>query len=136
MIRGLLRAGALALAAAPALADGYPAVPLLATDRTVVGEAIVYPTSGPAKVTAAIVTLGPGESTILHRHGVPLFAYILDGAIAVDYGAAGVRTYAAGEAFMEAMAVAHRGTNPGQAPMRLLAVYMGADGAQNVAPAE
>jgi quercetin dioxygenase-like cupin family protein len=112
--------------------QGYPAVPLLSTGVNIVGEAISYPTTGPARVTASIVTLAPGEQTIVHRHGVPLFAYILEGELAVDYGAHGSRTYRAGEAFMEAMAVAHFGRNTGTVPMRLLAVYTGATGADDV----
>jgi quercetin dioxygenase-like cupin family protein len=115
---------------------GYPAVPLLSTGVTIVGETIRYPTSGPAHVTAAIVTLAPGESTIVHRHGVPLFAYILDGELTVDYGADGKRTYRSGQAFMEAMDVNHFGKNTGTQPVRLLAVYMGAEGAKDVIPAQ
>jgi quercetin dioxygenase-like cupin family protein len=113
---------------------GYPAVPLLSTGENVVGEVLRYPTGGPAHVTASIVTLAPGERTIPHRHGVPLFAYILDGEITVDYGAHGRRSYRAGEAFMEAMAVTHFGVNTGREPVRLLAVYMGAKGSDDVIP--
>src|SRR5262245_46978829 len=91
--------------------QGYPAVPLLSTGTTILGETLRYPVNGPAHVTAAIVTLAPGEKTIVHRHGVPLFAYILEGELTVDYGARGTRTYRQGQAFMEAMGVAHFGTN-------------------------
>jgi len=35
---------------------------------------------------------------------------------------------------MEAMNVAHFGINNGQEPAKILAVYMGADGAKNVIP--
>lgn len=112
--------------------SGYPAVPLLSTGTSIVGEPIRYPTSGAARITAAIVTLGPGERTILHKHGVPLFAYILTGELTVDYGADGKRTYRQGRAFMEAMDVSHFGTNTGTQPVRLLAVYMGAEGAKDV----
>ena len=111
----------------------YPAVPLLSTGTNVVGETIRYP-QGAAHVTAAIVTLAPGGRTILHKHGVPLFAYILSGELTVNYGAHGTRTYKTGAAFMEAMDVAHFGINKGAAPVRILAVYMGADGAKNVIP--
>src|SRR5580704_2102077 len=72
--------------------SGYPAVPLLSTGTTVVGETLHYPTGGPAHVTAAIVTVAPGAKTIVHKHGVPLFAYILDGELTVDYGDRGKRT--------------------------------------------
>jgi quercetin dioxygenase-like cupin family protein len=113
---------------------GYPAFPLMSAQSSIVGEAIRYPTSGPARVTAAVVTLAPGARTVVHRHGVPLFAYILEGELTVDYGAHGTRTFGRGQAFMEAMDVAHFGVNTGREPVRILAVYLGADGAANVIP--
>jgi len=115
---------------------GYPAAPLLSTGVTVLGEPIRYPTSGPAHVTASIVTLLPGARTVVHKHGVPMFAYILEGEITVDYGASGKRTYRKGDALMEAMDVAHFGENTGTQLMRLIAVYMGAKGADDVIPAK
>ena len=124
-----------ATAVGPATAEerhGYPAKRLLSTGKTVVGETIRYPTSGPAQVTALIVTLPPGAKTLVHRHGVPLFAYILEGEVTVDYGDHGKRTLRKGDAIIEAMGVAHRGVNTGTQPVRILAVYMGAKGAQNV----
>jgi quercetin dioxygenase-like cupin family protein len=139
-----LLALAFLLLASPALAQrapepatdkaGYPAVPLLSTSTTIVGEPLRYPTTGPAHVTASIVTLAPGQRTIPHKHGVPLFAYILEGEFSVDYGAHGIRTYKPGESFMEAMDVAHFGFNSGKVPARLIAVYMGAKGAEDVEP--
>jgi quercetin dioxygenase-like cupin family protein len=111
----------------------YPAVPLLSTGTTVLGEKIHYP-AGDAHVTAAIVTLAPGGRTILHKHDVPLFAYILEGELTVDYGTHGTRTYKQGQSLMEAMDVAHFGVNNGDKPVRLLAVYMGATGAKDVTP--
>jgi len=114
--------------------DGYPSVPLLSTGTTIAGETLHYPTGGPAHVTAAIITLGPGAKTILHRHGVPLFGYILDGELTVDYGDRGKRTYRKGDAFMEAMDVPHFGVDTGKEPVRILAVYMGAEGAADVIP--
>jgi quercetin dioxygenase-like cupin family protein len=146
MLRRTLIAAFAALAAVPALAQSlspalppappppsYPAVPLLSTGTTVVGEKIHYP-SGDAHVTAAIVTLAPGARTVLHKHDVPLFAYILEGELTVDYGAHGKRTYTQGQSLMEAMAVPHFGVNSGDKTMRLIGVYMGADGADDVTP--
>jgi quercetin dioxygenase-like cupin family protein len=132
---------ALALLAALALAPGadaqeagYPAKPLLSTGATIVGETLHYPTGGPAHVTTSIIVVAPGARTIVHKHGVPLFAYILEGELTVDYGAHGIRTYRPGDAFMEAMDVAHYGVNGGAQPVRILAVFMGADGAEDVIP--
>lgn len=104
-------------------------VPLLSTGTTVMGETLHYPTNGPAHVTAAIVTLPPGGRTVLHKHGVPLFAYVLEGEITVDYGDRGKRTYRQGDALMEAMDTPHFGADAGPQPVRILTVYMGADGA-------
>lgn len=131
----VLAAGMLAgdVTARDAAKPSYPAVPLLSTGKNIVGETIRYP-QGNAHVTAAIVTLAPGGRTVAHRHGVPLFAYILSGELTVDYGAHGTRTYKQGDAFMEAMDVTHFGINRGAEPVRILAVYMGADGAKNVIP--
>jgi len=113
---------------------GYPAAALLSTGTTVVGEPIRYPTDGPAHVTASIVTLEPGARTVMHKHGVPMFAYILEGEITVDYGPHGKRTFRPGQALMEAMDVAHFGQNTGTHPLRLIAVYMGAKSAKDVIP--
>jgi len=118
----------------PAQTGGYPAVPLLSTGKTIVGETIRYPRTGEAHVTAAIFTLEPGGKSILHKHGVPLFAYILEGELTVDYGKHGTRTYKKGDSLMEAMNVAHFSVNNGTGPVRLLAVYMGAKGAKDVVP--
>jgi quercetin dioxygenase-like cupin family protein len=118
----------------PAQTGGYPAVPLLSTGKTIVGETIRYPRTGEAHVTAAIFTLEPGGKSILHKHGVPLFAYILEGELTVDYGKHGTRTYKKGDSLMEAMNVAHFSVNNGTEPVRLLAVYMGAKGAKDVVP--
>src|SRR6202040_445680 len=96
-----------------AVAQDYPAVPVLSATTSIVGETLHYPTSGPAHVTAAIVTLAPGAKTIMHKHGVPLFAYILEGELTVDYGDHGKRTYREGQALMEAMDAAHFGVNTG-----------------------
>lgn len=126
----------LALPVATATADdkGYPLKTLLSAHQSIVGERLKYPTTGDARITAAIITLAPGASTIEHEHGVPLFAYMLDGELTVDYGAHGKRAYKKGDAFMEAMAVPHAGTNTGGVPVRILAVYMGADGARDTIP--
>jgi quercetin dioxygenase-like cupin family protein len=114
--------------------NGYPVMSLLSTGTSVVGETLRYPTSGPAHVTATIVTLAPGAKTIMHKHGVPLFAYILEGEITVDYGDRGKRTYRQGDAFMEAMDVPHYGIDTGANLVRILAVYIGAEGAADVIP--
>ncbi|MGO9699969.1 MAG: cupin domain-containing protein [Xanthobacteraceae bacterium] len=120
---------------ATAAEDNSPTVtPLLSTGTTVAGETLHYPASGAAHVTAEIVTLPPGGRTALHKHGVPMFAYILDGEITVDYGGHGKRTYRKADSIMEAMDVAHFGADTGAQPVRILVVFMGAEGVADTIP--
>ena len=83
-------------------------------------------------MTSLIVTMKPAEETGLHRHGVPTYGYILEGQVTVDYGTHGKRTYRKGQAFMEAETATHNGTNDGDVPVRILVVFMGAQGSKNV----
>ncbi len=132
----ILFAAAVALllgAGCPAVAEeAYPSVQVLSTTTTVVGETIRYPDSGPAKVTSTIVTLGPRSEATLHLHPAPMYAYILEGEVIVDYGPHGRRTYVQGQALMEAMNAPHKGINATDRPVRILCVFMGAEGTANV----
>lgn len=107
----------------------YPRVlELFTTGETVAGETIRYPAGGAARLTAAVVALQLGGETGWHRHGVPVFGYVLEGELTVDYGDKGRRIYREGDGFAEAIDVAHNGRNTGDRPMRVLALFMGADG--------
>jgi quercetin dioxygenase-like cupin family protein len=107
--------------------------PLASGDRTIVDEPISYPGGGAANIKSLILTMQPGEETGWHTHGVPLFVYMLDGEIQTDYGPKGVRTYKKGDSLLEALTIRHNSTNKGQTPARLLVVFMGAQGYENVA---
>jgi quercetin dioxygenase-like cupin family protein len=107
----------------------YPAVQPLASGATnIVGEKIVYPTETPAKVTSVIVTLEPGKETGWHTHGPPLFAYIMQGNLEISYRGHPTRQFKPGDSLLEAMTVEHNGRNTGEDPVRILVVFMGAEG--------
>lgn len=103
---------------------------LLSTTQTTIGEPIVYP-EGQAKITAAIVTMEPGQSTGWHQHKTPLFAYILGGEITVDYRQHGQKTYREGDTLVDALDSSHNGTNHGDVPVRILVVFSGAESVPN-----
>ena len=107
---------------------GTATTALLDSGKTVLGQTFSYSTKTPAKVTSEIIALAPGAETGWHKHEVPLFGYVLDGELSVDYGADGTRVYRKGEAFIEAIGIPHNGRNTGPGEVRLLAVFMGADG--------
>lgn len=114
-------------------ADDYDKVQkLFDTSTTIVGETLHYPTSGSAKLSSLIVTMDPGESTDWHKHGAPLYAYMLEGTLTVDYRKKGKRTYQQGDAFMEAMSYWHQGRNTGSKPARILVLFLGSENVKNV----
>jgi len=112
--------------------DYFRVEPLVQSSESIIGEPIVYPDDAKAQVTGMIVTLAPGESTGWHHHGVPSFAYMLEGEVTVDYEQAGTRTYRKGEAFLEAIHRSHNGRNTGTVPCRILVVFIGEEGKGNV----
>lgn len=112
---------------------GYPARELLVTEADVLGQPVAYP-AGIPRITSAIVTIEPGGEGQLHSHQVPMYAYVLQGAVTVNYGSHGTKVYSEGEALMEAQLVPHKGTNKGTEPVALLVVYMGAEGVPNATP--
>ena len=104
--------------------------PLVQGSVDVLGTPLAYP-EGTPNITSAIVTIPPGRETGWHEHEVPLFAYIVEGELTVDYGTKGKKVYRAGEAVLEAVGWPHNGTNTGTVPMKLVAVYMGGGNAPN-----
>ncbi|NGZ04908.1 MAG: cupin domain-containing protein [Magnetococcales bacterium] len=99
--------------------------PLLSTTHTVLNEPLQHGDGSPLQINSAIITIQPGEETAWHKHGMPMYAYILSGSVTVNYGEQGERTFAAGSAMVEAMDHWHRGTNRGLEPVRILVVYFG-----------
>ena len=136
--RTILAASVIAASLAPVWSEDAvslkPTVtPILQASQTIMGQPIAYP-AGTAEVTAAIVTIPPGGETGWHLHAVPLFGYMLEGELTVDYGDKGTRSYAVGDALVEATDWPHNGMNKGAVPVRILTVYAGAKGIANAEP--
>ena len=101
---------------------------LLDTNKTIIGETVHYPGGMKAEIKSMVVVMKPGEKTAVHKHGVPLYAYMLSGELEVDYGKYGKKIYRTGDNFMEAMDQYHQGVNIGPDDVRILAVFMGGNG--------
>lgn len=124
---GLCMVGCAALQAA----QPEPSVEvLLESSETVLGTPFYYP-NGQARVTALVVTLPPGTNLPAHFHPVPLFGYMLQGELTVDYGDDVVRTYRRGDSLIEAFQHVHSGHNGGRGKAKVLVVYAGAEGVEN-----
>ncbi|WP_417684545.1 cupin domain-containing protein [Roseibium sp.] len=102
-------------------------------NTTIAGEKIAFPQENPG-VRSVIVTMDPGEKTAWHRHGAPLYAYILEGELTVTYEGIGDKLYTQGTGLLEAMHVTHQGHNTGDSPVRILAVFLTGDGGKPTVP--
>ena len=115
---------------APAESSG-PLVLLKEQTFTVLDQRVKYPTKKPAQISSSILTLLPGDETGWHKHGTPLYAYVLEGKLTVDYEAGVTKEFTAGTALLEAINVWHNGSNKSQEPVRILVVNLGAKGVTN-----
>lgn len=116
--------------------EGETVETLLDTGKTLLGQTLVYPEGAPAHVTADIITIAPRGATGWHEHDVPLIAYILKGELTVDYGPEGTHRYREGDVIVEAVGIPHNGHNAGPGPVRIFAVFLGADGVEDTTAAK
>jgi quercetin dioxygenase-like cupin family protein len=113
------------------LTNAERVVPLIeASGQTILGQDFDYP-PGATEITTSVLTLQPGEETGWHHHEAPLIAYVIHGAITVDYRDEGTRTYETGDALIEALEVSHNGMTEGDEPVQLLVVNLGSDQVEN-----
>jgi len=119
--------------AASASAASAPSSGMLLDQQatTVLEQPLAYPKGAQAQVSSTIVELQPGQATGWHKHNVPMFAYVLEGTLTVEYDAGVTKEFPAGTAYMEATKVFHNGVNKGSGVVRVLVTYMGAEGLTN-----
>ena len=125
----MLAVAVLGLMATPAAAQvKFTYTPILQSGATVAGVAIAYPKTDSAEVTALRVDVGPGGETGRHMHPFPTFVYVLEGAINVEMDGGAVRSYRAGDSFLEVVNTWHNGKNVGTTTAKLLVVFVGVHG--------
>jgi len=108
-------------------------IPMAQSSKTILGQDFRYPAGVPL-IKAFDITLPVGKSTDLHRHAIPLLAYVVSGELEVDYGSQGKRVFQAGQSYVEAMEWCHIGRALGAQPVRLLAFYLGEQEPDRIAP--
>ncbi len=130
MQMGLALAAFAAVATAPAAATPPTGVEVVTLSQNVVdGTEYVVPR----------ITVAPGGGTGWHYHPGEVFGFISEGSMThYDGGGAVDAVYPTGAPVKEGVGpgFAHNGRNEGPGPTRILAVFMGADGANNSAKAE
>ncbi len=101
--------------------------------HTILGQPFKYPAGTPS-IKAYNIQIPAGQSTDLHRHAVPLFAWVVSGVMEVDYGSKGKRTITAGTAYIEAINWCHVGKAVGSQPVTVVGVFLGQVKPDQLAP--
>jgi uncharacterized membrane protein (UPF0127 family) len=84
------------------------------------------------EVTVITVEVPPGAETGWHLHTVPVYAYVLAEALAVELVDGTDLVFGAGEAVVEMQNLAHNGKNQGSKTVRPAVFYTGEEGRANV----
>ncbi len=92
------------------------------------GQKMEYPKTDNPEVTALLVEIPPGGETGWHLHPVPVYAYILSGALTAEMETGETHDYKEGEVIFEAVNTPHNGKNIGKIPVRLIVFYTGEEG--------
>ena len=96
------------------------------------GQPLNYLHTDHPEVTAALVRIFPGNATGWHQHPVPVYAYMLEGALTVAMKDGKKYIFKKGDAILEVMNTLHNGYNSGSEPATLVVFYTGSEGVPNV----
>jgi quercetin dioxygenase-like cupin family protein len=107
---------------------GIKVEPVLKTDTTTIGQKIIYPQFRENEITILKITIPPGKSTGWHKHEIPVFAYVLDGDLTVEFENNKTLHFLKDAAIAEVINTYHNGTNNSKDNVVLIAFYMGEKG--------
>jgi len=93
------------------------------------------PVNIPVVLTGQTVEIEPAGQTGRQRHNVPTYIYVLEGTLVTNseggpIGVAGVQYHAAGQSYSDPVGVWHNHSNPGNAPVKYLLLFMSTPGGE------
>jgi quercetin dioxygenase-like cupin family protein len=91
--------------------------------------------SVPVVLTGQTIEIEPGGQTGRQRHTVPTFIYVLEGTLVTNseggrVGVGGVQYHTAGQSYSDPVNTWHNHSNPGQAPVKYLLLFMSTPGGE------
>ena len=119
-------------ASVDAVAPDGAAVLLDAQALTALDQAITYPKKKKAQISSEIEVLEPGQESGWRKYRVPVYMYVTEGTISVEYDAGVVKDFPAGSSFVQATGIWHNTSNKGDVRAAMLTVTMGAKGTKSM----
>lgn len=95
------------------------------------GQKLDYLKTDSPEVTVLIVEIPAGGETGWHMHPVPVYGYMLSGAITVEMENKEKYDFKEGDALLEVVNTPHNGKNVGKTPANLVVFYTGEQGKAN-----
>ena len=110
--------------------------PVVKATATASGQKLQYPQTDKPEIESVLIEIAPGGESGRHMHPVPTYVYVLEGTLTVEMDKESPREYAAGSGFLESLNTWHNGKNLGQAPVKVLVVFVSEEGKKNFIRAE
>jgi quercetin dioxygenase-like cupin family protein len=110
--------------------------PVVKATATSSGQKLQYPQTDKPEIESVLIEIAPGGESGRHMHPVPTYVYVVEGTVTVEMDDGSRREYAAGSGFLESMNTWHNGKNLGQAPVKVLVVFVSEEGKKNLIRAE
>jgi quercetin dioxygenase-like cupin family protein len=123
-----LGVGIVLLASVAAAQSDYEVDVILDTPETLSGQRIVLPSGEDLSIEGHIVEIPPRSEVGRHQHPAPVFMYVLEGTLVVETDEGDQFTYEAGDALVEDAEVWINNSNPGDQPVKFLAVLFSQEG--------
>ena len=95
------------------------------------GQRLDYLKTDSPEVTVLMVEIPAGAETGWHIHPVPVYGYMLSGAIEVEMENKETYDFREGDALLEVVNTPHNGKNMGSIPAKLVVFYTGEQGKPN-----
>ena len=112
--------------------EGLKVSPVVKATATASGQKLQDPQTDKPEIDSVIIEIAPGGETGLHMHPVPAYVYVVEGTVTVEMDHGSPREYAAGSGFVESVNSWHNGKNLGQAPVKVLVVFVSEEGKKNL----
>jgi quercetin dioxygenase-like cupin family protein len=110
--------------------------PVVKATATASGQKLQYPQTDKPEIESVLIEIAPGGESGRHMHPVPTYVYVVEGTLTVEMDDGSPREYAAGSGFLESVNTWHNGKNLGQAPVKVLVVFVSEEGKKNFIRAE
>ena len=110
--------------------------PVVKATASATGQKLQYPQTDKPEIESVLIEMAPGGESGRHMHPVPTYVYVVEGTLTVEMDHGAPREYAAGSGFLESVNTWHNGKNLGQAPVKVLVVFVSEEGKKNFIRAE